>query len=33
LSGYLQDLFTSETVRGKGVGKALIEGVYEESQS
>jgi GNAT superfamily N-acetyltransferase len=29
---YLQDLFTSETVRGKGVGKALIEGVYEKAR-
>jgi GNAT superfamily N-acetyltransferase len=26
---YLQDLFTAESVRGKGVGKALIEAVYE----
>lgn len=26
---YLQDLFTSEAARGKGVGTALIEGVYE----
>lgn len=25
---YLQDLFTTEASRGKGVGKALIEGVY-----
>lgn len=25
---YLQDLFTDEAVRGKGVGRALIEGVY-----
>jgi len=25
---YLQDLFTDETVRGRGVGRALIEGVY-----
>lgn len=27
-SCYLQDLFTSESARGKGVGRALIEGVY-----
>jgi GNAT superfamily N-acetyltransferase len=27
-SCYLQDLFTSEAARGKGVGRALIEGVY-----
>lgn len=26
---YLQDLFTLEAVRGKGVGRALIEHVYE----
>lgn len=25
---YLQDLFTSEAARGKGVGRALIEAVY-----
>jgi GNAT superfamily N-acetyltransferase len=25
---YLQDLFTREGLRGKGVGRALIEGVY-----
>ena len=25
---YLQDLFTHETARGKGVGRALIEEVY-----
>ena len=29
---YLQDLFTSETVRGKGVGRALIHGVYERAR-
>jgi GNAT superfamily N-acetyltransferase len=28
-SCYLQDLFTNEASRGKGVGKALINGVYE----
>ncbi|RUW96208.1 N-acetyltransferase, partial [Mesorhizobium sp. M8A.F.Ca.ET.059.01.1.1] len=26
---YLQDLFTNEASRGKGIGRALIEGVYE----
>ena len=29
---YLQDLFTDATLRGKGVGKALIEGVYERAR-
>jgi GNAT superfamily N-acetyltransferase len=28
---YLQDLFTSEDMRGKGVGRALINGVYERA--
>ncbi len=28
---YLQDLFTSEAARGKGVGRALINGVYEQA--
>ena len=28
---YLQDLFTLEAARGKGVGRALIEGVYERA--
>lgn len=27
-SCYLQDLFTTQAARGKGVGRALIEGVY-----
>jgi GNAT superfamily N-acetyltransferase len=26
---YLQDLFTTESARGQGVGRALIEAVYE----
>jgi GNAT superfamily N-acetyltransferase len=30
---YLQDLFTSEAARGKGVGGALIAGVYERAKS
>jgi GNAT superfamily N-acetyltransferase len=29
---YLQDLFTSGAARGKGVGGALIEGVYERAR-
>ena len=28
---YLQDLFTSEATRGRGVGRALIESVYERA--
>lgn len=28
---YLQDLFTSEAARGQGVGRALIEAVYEQA--
>jgi GNAT superfamily N-acetyltransferase len=30
---YLQDLFTSEDVRGRGVGRALIEAVYERARA
>jgi GNAT superfamily N-acetyltransferase len=29
---YLQDLFTSAAARGKGVGRALITGVYEQAK-
>jgi GNAT superfamily N-acetyltransferase len=29
---YLQDLFTIERSRGKGVGRALIDGVYEKAK-
>ncbi|CCD94033.1 putative histone acetyltransferase (HAT) [Bradyrhizobium sp. ORS 375] len=29
---YLNDLFTSESARGKGVGRALIEAVYAEAR-
>jgi GNAT superfamily N-acetyltransferase len=30
---YLQDLFTAESVRGRGVGKALIEAVYDKAKA
>ena len=30
---YLQDLFTSAAARGKGVGRALINGVYEQAKA
>ena len=29
---YLQDLFTDETLRGQGIGKALIEAVYDKAK-
>ncbi len=29
---YLQDLFTAQAARGKGVGRALIKGTYEQAQ-
>ena len=32
-SCYLQDLFTAEAARGHGVGRALIEGVYERARA
>jgi GNAT superfamily N-acetyltransferase len=31
-TGSLQDLFTNEAARGQGVGRALINGVYEQAQ-
>lgn len=30
---YLQDLFTAEAARGHGIGRALIEGVYERAKA
>ncbi len=30
---YLQDLFTLESMRGQGVGRALIEAVYERAKA
>jgi GNAT superfamily N-acetyltransferase len=30
---YLQDLFTEDTARGKGVGRALIEAVYAQARA
>ncbi|CAN5906682.1 GNAT family N-acetyltransferase [soil metagenome] len=33
LTCYLQDLFTDPSERGHGIGRALIQGVYERSKS
>src|SRR6185312_14125880 len=33
LNCYLQDLFTCEAARGQGIGRALIEAVYERAKS
>ena len=33
LTCYLQDLFTEPARRGRGIGKALIEGVYAEARA
>lgn len=32
-SCYLQDLFTAQTARGKGIGTALIHGVYDRAKT
>jgi len=32
LTCYLQDLFTTPGERGQGIGRALIEGVYQEAR-
>ena len=29
---YLQDLYTDEVVRGRGVGRALIHAIYDKAQ-
>jgi len=29
---YLHDLFTNAAARGKGIGRALINGVYEQAR-
>jgi GNAT superfamily N-acetyltransferase len=31
MSCYLQDLFTVEAARGKGIGRALINAVYQQA--
>jgi GNAT superfamily N-acetyltransferase len=33
LTCYLQDLFTAEGLRGRGIGRALIEGVYQAAKA
>lgn len=33
LTCYLQDLFTARSERGRGIGRALIQGVYERARS
>jgi GNAT superfamily N-acetyltransferase len=33
LTCYLQDLFTDPVRRGRGIGRALIEGVYQQARS
>lgn len=33
LTCYLQDLFTDPATRGRGVGRALINGVYEQARA
>ncbi|MFL6618781.1 MAG: GNAT family N-acetyltransferase [Povalibacter sp.] len=33
LTCYLQDLFTAPTLRGRGIGRALIEAVYDRASA
>jgi GNAT superfamily N-acetyltransferase len=33
LTCYLQDLFTADAERGRGIGRALIEGVYAQARA
>ena len=33
LTCYLQDLFTAPAARGRGIGRALIQGVYERARA
>src|SRR5436305_1800267 len=33
LTCYLQDLFTTPAERGRGIGRALIQGVYERARA
>ena len=33
LTCYLQDLFTAQSLRGRGIGKSLIEGVYQAAKA
>ena len=33
LTCYLQDLFTAQAARGQGIGRSLIEGVYQASKA
>ena len=33
LTCYLQDLFTAHAARGRGIGRALIEGVYAQAKA
>jgi GNAT superfamily N-acetyltransferase len=33
LTCYLQDLFTAPAERGRGIGRSLIEGVYQKARS
>jgi GNAT superfamily N-acetyltransferase len=33
LTCYLQDLFTAEGLRGRGIGRALVESVYEAANA